>query len=101
MPHRSSPNDKLLKRMTSSISLRVLGAPNSLDYKVYFEKEKKLISPFHDIDLHEGQFLNMVRITIYSSINIIIYSSIHSSIQECIAYHCAPPKIPPHLFKNH
>jgi hypothetical protein len=44
----------------SSISLRIQGAPNSLDYKVYFEKDKKLISPFHDIPMSSDGLMNMV-----------------------------------------
>jgi inorganic pyrophosphatase len=37
---------------TSEFKTRVIGAPNSLDYRVYFEKEDgTVISPFHDIPL--------------------------------------------------
>jgi inorganic pyrophosphatase len=36
----------------SGFKTRVIGAPNSLDYRVYFEKEDgTVISPFHDIPL--------------------------------------------------
>jgi inorganic pyrophosphatase len=43
---------------------RIVGAPNTLDYRVYFEdSSKKVISPFHDIPLYanaEKTLLNMV-----------------------------------------
>ncbi|KAI9206519.1 inorganic pyrophosphatase [Polychytrium aggregatum] len=45
-------------------STRVVGAPNTLEYRVYFENEQKeLVSPFHDIPLYanaEKTILNMV-----------------------------------------
>ncbi|ORZ02488.1 inorganic pyrophosphatase [Syncephalastrum racemosum] len=42
---------------------RQVGAPNTLDYRVYFEKEGKPVSPFHDIPLfanEEKTVFNMV-----------------------------------------
>ncbi|KAH3663827.1 hypothetical protein OGAPHI_005230 [Ogataea philodendri] len=42
---------------------RQIGAANTLDYKVYLEKDGKVISPFHDIPLYADetkQVLNMV-----------------------------------------
>ncbi|KAG7691924.1 hypothetical protein KL930_002836 [Ogataea haglerorum] len=44
-------------------SVRQIGAANTLDYKVYLEKDGKPISPFHDIPLYADeskQILNMV-----------------------------------------
>lgn len=88
---------KVIRRAMSNISTRIVGAPNTLDYKgsicccrsrdfsflildpscrstrysllallflVYFEQDKKLISPFHDIPLNfnnDKNVFNMVR----------------------------------------
>ncbi|EGF80940.1 hypothetical protein BATDEDRAFT_34968 [Batrachochytrium dendrobatidis JAM81] len=51
--------------MTSTYQPRVVGAPNSLEYRVYIEDvaTKKVVSPFHDIPLYanaEKTVLNMV-----------------------------------------
>ncbi|GCE99641.1 inorganic pyrophosphatase [Zygosaccharomyces mellis] len=46
-----------------SYTPRQIGAKNTLDYKVYLEKDGKPISPFHDIPLYadeEKQIFNMV-----------------------------------------
>ncbi|ORX97832.1 inorganic pyrophosphatase [Basidiobolus meristosporus CBS 931.73] len=42
---------------------RIVGAPNSLEYRVYCEKDGKVISPFHDIPLfanEKAKTVNMV-----------------------------------------
>ena len=47
----------------SSYSTRQVGAANTLDYKVYIEKDGKPVSPFHDIPLYaneEKTILNMI-----------------------------------------
>ncbi|KAJ3347576.1 Inorganic pyrophosphatase [Kappamyces sp. JEL0680] len=47
----------------ANVTPRIIGAPNTLEYRVYFEQDKKLISPFHDIPLFanaEKTILNMV-----------------------------------------
>ncbi|KAI8094848.1 inorganic pyrophosphatase [Gilbertella persicaria] len=41
--------------MTDSITTRMIGAPNTLNYSLYYEKEGHLISPFHDIPLFANQ----------------------------------------------
>ncbi|KAI9202753.1 inorganic pyrophosphatase [Polychytrium aggregatum] len=44
-------------------STRVVGAPNTIDYRVFIEKDGKVVSPFHDIPLYaneEKTILNMV-----------------------------------------
>ncbi|KAI7899458.1 inorganic pyrophosphatase [Cokeromyces recurvatus] len=48
---------------SDDISLRTIGAPNTLDYKVYFEKNGTIISPFHDVPLFadkEKSLYNMI-----------------------------------------
>ena len=46
---------------------RIIGAPNTFEYKVYFDDvaQKKVISPFHDIPLYanaEKTILNVLQI---------------------------------------
>ncbi|KAL9556016.1 hypothetical protein MBANPS3_002074 [Mucor bainieri] len=45
------------------ITIRTVGAPNSVDFKLYYEKDGHVISPFHDIPLYandEKTLFNMV-----------------------------------------
>ncbi|GJC92178.1 inorganic pyrophosphatase [Colletotrichum higginsianum] len=49
--------------MASPYSLRKVGAPNTLEHRVYIEKDGIPVSPFHDIPLYANQeqtILNMV-----------------------------------------
>jgi len=50
--------------MSTTYSTRQVGAANSLDYKVYLEKNGQLISPFHDIPVYpagtDKSIVNMV-----------------------------------------
>ncbi|KAI0009103.1 pyrophosphatase-domain-containing protein [Xylariaceae sp. FL0662B] len=49
--------------MASSFSVRKVAAPNTLEHRVYIEKDGVPISPFHDIPLYANQeqtILNMV-----------------------------------------
>lgn len=49
--------------MASSYSLRKVGALNTLEHRVYIEKDGQPISPFHDIPLYANQeqgILNMI-----------------------------------------
>ncbi|KAM9887912.1 hypothetical protein OXX79_013283, partial [Metschnikowia pulcherrima] len=46
-----------------SYTTRQIGAANTLDYKVFIEKDGKVVSPFHDIPLYankEKTILNMI-----------------------------------------
>ena len=46
-----------------SFSTRQIGAPNTTDFKVFIEKDNKVISPFHDLPLYADEsktILNMV-----------------------------------------
>ncbi|KAK7459303.1 hypothetical protein CaCOL14_002752 [Colletotrichum acutatum] len=55
--HHQSP------AMASPYSLRKVGAPNTLEHRVYIEKDGVPVSPFHDIPLYANQeqtILNMV-----------------------------------------
>lgn len=48
---------------SSSYSVRKVGAPYTLDHRVYIEKDGVPVSPFHDIPLFANQeqtILNMV-----------------------------------------
>lgn len=49
--------------MASPYTVRKVGAPYTLDHRVYIEKDGVPISPFHDIPLYANQeqtILNMV-----------------------------------------
>ncbi|KAF6805520.1 inorganic pyrophosphatase [Colletotrichum sojae] len=49
--------------MASQYSVRKVGAPNTLEHRVYIEKDGQPVSPFHDIPLYanaEQTILNMV-----------------------------------------
>lgn len=49
--------------MSGEYTSRVVGAPNTLEYRVYTEKDGKVVSPFHDIPLFADEaktILNMV-----------------------------------------
>ena len=49
--------------MSSSYGLRKVGAPHTLEHRVYIEKDGVPVSPFHDIPLYanpEQTVLNMV-----------------------------------------
>jgi inorganic pyrophosphatase len=49
--------------MASQYTVRKVGAPHTLDHRVYIEKDGVPVSPFHDIPLYANQeqtVLNMV-----------------------------------------
>ncbi|TFK56722.1 inorganic diphosphatase [Heliocybe sulcata] len=49
--------------MASQYGARVIGAPNTLEHRVYLEKDGQVVSPFHDIPLFADQnngILNMI-----------------------------------------
>jgi inorganic pyrophosphatase len=49
--------------MASQYNVRKVGAPHTLDHRVYIEKDGVPVSPFHDIPLYanaEQTILNMV-----------------------------------------
>lgn len=51
------------RNMASQYSIRKVGQPNTIDYRIYIEHDGKPISPFHDIPLYanpEGTILNMI-----------------------------------------
>lgn len=53
--------EKLLPNMT--YTTRKIGAPNSLEHRIYIEKDGQLVSPWHDIPLYANEqqtVLNMV-----------------------------------------
>ncbi|KAJ9079150.1 Inorganic pyrophosphatase [Entomophthora muscae] len=41
--------------MSEGIKLRQIGSANSAEYRLYFEKNGTIISPFHDIPLHANE----------------------------------------------
>ncbi|KAI0224974.1 Inorganic pyrophosphatase [Massospora cicadina] len=41
--------------MSEEIKTRQVGSANSADYRLYFEKDGTIISPFHDIPLHSNE----------------------------------------------
>ncbi|KAI1180609.1 inorganic pyrophosphatase [Nemania sp. FL0916] len=57
----SAPNQNL--KMASPYTTRKVAAPNTLEHRVYIEKDGVSVSPFHDIPLYANQeqtILNMV-----------------------------------------
>ncbi|EJT51601.1 inorganic diphosphatase [Trichosporon asahii var. asahii CBS 2479] len=49
--------------MANEYQTRQVGAPNTLDYRVFLEKDGKVVSPFHDIPLYadaDQTILNMI-----------------------------------------
>ncbi|PHH86223.1 hypothetical protein CDD83_10550 [Cordyceps sp. RAO-2017] len=47
----------------SPYTVRKVGRPNTLDHRVYFEKDGVPVSPFHDVPLYANQeqtILNMI-----------------------------------------
>lgn len=49
--------------MASSFGVRKVAAPNTLEHRVYVEKDGVPVSPFHDVPLYANQeqtILNMV-----------------------------------------
>jgi hypothetical protein len=50
-------------RQSSEFSVRKIGAPNTLDFRAFIEKDGMPISPFHDVPLYANEqqtILNMV-----------------------------------------
>ncbi|KAK9768129.1 Inorganic pyrophosphatase [Basidiobolus ranarum] len=43
---------------------RIIGAPNTLEHRVYFEKDGKIISPFHDIPLFANDTQNVFNMVV-------------------------------------
>ncbi|EKJ75383.1 hypothetical protein FPSE_04402, partial [Fusarium pseudograminearum CS3096] len=62
----SSPTGPVSKQkpdMASNYTVRKVAAPNTLEHRVYVEKDGQPVSPFHDIPLYANQeqtILNMV-----------------------------------------
>ena len=49
--------------MASKYTVRKIGAPNTLEHRIYIEKDGVPVSPFHDIPLYANEqqtILNMV-----------------------------------------
>ncbi|KAI3331923.1 inorganic pyrophosphatase [Xylariaceae sp. AK1471] len=62
-PNLHTPAPDQISTMASSYSVRKVAAPNTLEHRVYFEKDGVPISPFHDIPLYANQeqtILNMI-----------------------------------------
>lgn len=50
-------------KATQPFAARKIGAPNTLDYRIFIEKDGVLLSPFHDIPLYANDqqtVLNMI-----------------------------------------
>ena len=62
----SSPNNtptNTTANMASQYKVRKVGAPNTLEHRIYIEKDGVPVSPFHDIPLYANEqqtILNMV-----------------------------------------
>ena len=56
-------NHNTVAKMSSAYQVRKVGAPNTLEHRIYIEKDGVPVSPFHDIPLYANQeqtILNMV-----------------------------------------
>jgi hypothetical protein len=56
-------NENFEAKMSSAYQVRKVGAPNTLEHRIYIEKDGLPVSPFHDIPLYANQeqtILNMV-----------------------------------------
>jgi inorganic pyrophosphatase len=59
----SSATNSVPARMASQFTVRKVGAPNTLEHRVFIEKDGVPVSPFHDIPLYANEqqtILNMV-----------------------------------------
>ena len=59
----STNNTTTAANMASQFKVRKVGAPNTLEHRIYIEKDGVPISPFHDIPLYANEqqtILNMV-----------------------------------------
>lgn len=59
----SSINTTATATMASQYQVRKIGAPNTLEHRIYIEKDGVPVSPFHDIPLYANQeqtILNMI-----------------------------------------
>ena len=59
--NNSSTN--IIANMASQYKVRKIGAPNTLEHRIYIEKDGVPVSPFHDIPLYANEqqtILNMV-----------------------------------------
>lgn len=58
-----SPLENSEMSSPSSYTVRKIGAPNTLEHRIYIEKDGIVVSPFHDIPLYANDqqtVLNMV-----------------------------------------
>lgn len=88
--------------MASSFSLRKVGAPNTLEYRVYVEQDGVPISIFHDIPLNADErhtVLNMVveiprwtnsKLEVRSDLRRPVYS--YMEVSKRISAVCVAPK---------
>jgi inorganic pyrophosphatase len=59
----SSPSSTMSIKSTAQFTFRKIGAPNTLEHRVYLEKDGVPVSPFHDVPLYandQGTVLNMI-----------------------------------------
>ena len=59
----SNPTSSFNANMASQYTTRKVGAPNTLEHRIYLEKDGVPISPFHDIPLYANEqqtILNMI-----------------------------------------
>ncbi|KAG5459363.1 MAG: inorganic pyrophosphatase [Olpidium bornovanus] len=54
----------VVRRAAMAFTTRHVGAPNSLDYRVFFERDGAPVSPFHDIPLHPGNDTNVYNMVV-------------------------------------
>jgi inorganic pyrophosphatase len=60
---KDQPRRGLETKMASKYAVRKIGAPNTLQHRIYIEKDGVPISPFHDIPLYANEqqtILNMI-----------------------------------------
>jgi hypothetical protein len=78
--------------MASNYTVRKVAAPNTLEHRVYIEKDGQPVSPFHDIPLYANQeqtILNMV-VEIPRWTN----AKLEVCLVECYCLSCIPSAAP-------
>lgn len=51
----NSPTNSTIANMASQYKVRKVGAPNTLEHRIYIERDGVPVSPFHDIPLYANE----------------------------------------------
>src|SRR5947209_4419643 len=59
-----------------TFGVRKIGAPNTLEHRVYIEMDGKVVSPFHDIPLYANEQQTILNMVVVSSVYFPILGSL-------------------------